>query len=324
MTFPSSQQPVLQETPHGALYILHRGLPEVAEPVAPSLFSAAGGADSRKLLECDEDSLKGIPCLRESLSDDVFLVFCGATTSSFDVAWNLVERGALPEWGMVMVASQERGRGQLRREWVSPPGNLYGTLRLPARDAFSEASASVFVGALVAWAIRRMGAEVRVKWPNDLVASDTNGEWGKVGGILLEERHGTLLAGIGLNIVSSPPDSMLRRHSACSAFNFSDLGKEKPFLPLITGMIQLVGSIRFCYAHFLHRRQRHEQLLFAEKELAFTDVPVHIHDGESSCGPFWIQGLETSRDGAGGLRLCDARGKERLLLSGSIFPEKNF
>ena len=303
------------------LHILHHGLCEFAEPIDDALMSRMGAS---ALGAISESSLKGLPSLCLSLAEEETLVLCGAATSSLDVAWELIKRDALPVWGVVMAASQERGRGQLRRNWISPEGNFYGALRLPEAGVFSETSASVLVGALTARALAAMGIPVKVKWPNDLVAMDADGKWGKLGGILLEERGGKLLAGIGLNILSSPPDALLRRHSACSALNLHSLGKEKPFLPLITGVIQLVGSMRFCYARFLHQRHRHELLRFAEKELAFTEGPVHVFDGESVYGPFWIQGLETSRDGAGGLRLCDARGKERLLLSGSIFPEKNF
>lgn len=323
--FSFNQQPVAAETSFRGLHILHHGLPQIAAPVDASVLRGVGVPEPDEWLRgAKEESLNGIACLGLPVPEDIFLVLCGTATSTFDVAWNLVARKALPVWGAVMAVSQTQGRGQLRREWISPKGNLYGTIRLPLDCVFSETSAAVLVGALMAQSLRKLGVTVKLKWPNDLVAVDADGRWGKVGGILLEERHGELLAGIGLNILSSPPDSMLRQNSACPALNFSGLGKEKPFLPLMTGMIQLVSSMRFCYVHFLHQQQRHEQFLFAEKELAFLDVPVHVDDGGYYCGPFWIQGLETSRNGAGGLRLRDAFGQERLLLSGSIFPEKNF
>ena len=66
----------------------------------------------------------------------------GAATSSLDAARLLVEADLFPEWASVLCLSQSAGRGQMRRAWSSPAGNLYTALRLPMKPPFdSEAAA---------------------------------------------------------------------------------------------------------------------------------------------------------------------------------------
>ena len=109
----------------------------------------------------------------------------------------LARRGLLAPWQSVLVSSQRQGRGQLRRNWVSPAGNIYAALRLPMQEPFASSAASTVTGAMLAAALGKLGFEVRLKWPNDLAVLDGDTP-AKVAGILLEERAGVLLAGIGI------------------------------------------------------------------------------------------------------------------------------
>jgi BirA family transcriptional regulator, biotin operon repressor / biotin---[acetyl-CoA-carboxylase] ligase len=109
--------------------------------------------------------------------------------------------------GLVIRADcQTSGRGRRGRSWSSPKGNLYASLLLRPERPVSEAAALGFaaVTALgdVAEALLPGGAEVRHKWPNDLLI---NGR--KVSGILLEAQPGFLVLGIGVNITSHPADT---------------------------------------------------------------------------------------------------------------------
>lgn len=171
----------------------------------------------------------------------------GQSTSSFSVAWELTGRGAFPEWSSVICSCQTEGRGQLRREWHSPRGNLYVTFRLPDDPAFREDAASVLVGYLVVRAFRSMGFPLSLKWPNDLILEGSV----KAGGILLEERNGVLLAGLGVNLMEAPPTHMLRDgyvmragrlmpHHACTAKPLDDDTHLAPYplwKQLVAGMI---------------------------------------------------------------------------------------
>lgn len=106
--------------------------------------------------------------------------------------------------GLVIRADrQTAGRGRRGRRWNSPRGNLYVSLLLRPERPMSEAAALGFAAVTamgdVAAALLPDGAQVRHKWPNDLLI---NGR--KASGILLEAEPGILVLGIGVNIASHP------------------------------------------------------------------------------------------------------------------------
>lgn len=129
--------------------------------------------------------------------------YFGEVSSTFDVALELAAQNRLAVWDSVVAKSQTGGRGQMRRPWISPPGNLYATIRLPAQAPFDDTAATVAIGALLASALRSFGCKTLIKWPNDIVVRNGQ-DYAKLAGILLEERDGVLLAGIGINIVIAP------------------------------------------------------------------------------------------------------------------------
>jgi BirA family biotin operon repressor/biotin-[acetyl-CoA-carboxylase] ligase len=108
--------------------------------------------------------------------------------------------------GVAVVADlQTTGRGRRGRTWESPPGaNLMLSVGLRPRLAAATAG---LLGMATALAVRDASADavpradLRVKWPNDVVAGDGR----KVAGLLLETAvHGEALAeaiiGIGINV----------------------------------------------------------------------------------------------------------------------------
>ena len=148
--------------------------------------------------------------------------YYGQVTSCLDVGANLAATGRLEPWDSVLCQSQTQGRGQMRRTWISPPGNLYACLRLPYVEPFTQDCAAIAVGALLVTGLRDLGLEILLKWPNDLVVSSSEGV-AKVGGILIEERRGSILAGIGVNYVASPPSESLRKYAQLPAKALCDL-----------------------------------------------------------------------------------------------------
>ena len=109
--------------------------------------------------------------------------------------------------GLVIRADrQTSGRGRRGRAWSSPAGNLYASLLLRPERPVSEAAALGFAAVTaigdVAEALLPDDAQVRHKWPNDLLI---NGR--KASGILLETQPGFLVLGMGVNIASHPEDT---------------------------------------------------------------------------------------------------------------------
>lgn len=124
-------------------------------------------------------------------------------TSCMDVAFDLIREDRLDIWDSVLARSQTAGRGQMRKVWHSPQGNLFGAIRLPHTAPFDSTAAAIAISALCANALRSFGCNVMVKWPNDLILCQ-EGEMGKIAGILLEDRQEGLVAGIGINILYAP------------------------------------------------------------------------------------------------------------------------
>ena len=105
--------------------------------------------------------------------------------------------------------TQTAGRGRRGRQWHSPPGaNIYCSLGLfKALPANRLALLGIVTAVALCRTLRAVsGAEVELKWPNDLLV-----EGGKLGGILVESQpHGDGLhffaIGFGINLALADAD----------------------------------------------------------------------------------------------------------------------
>ena len=234
----------------------------------------------------------------------------GEVSSSLDVAFLLSGRGWLDVWDSVQAVSQTSGRGQLRRHWVSPPGNIYAALRLPSLPPFDGTAAAPATGLLLACALRAEGWPVLLKWPNDLVLSLPEGPR-KLAGILLEERGGVLLAGIGVNVSFAPPDNALRADAALRAASLDRHPVPGRPAPLAEELWQrLVKHVHSAYnnGHSLSEQWKTR----AEQLLLWRGRDVELIDGGRS-----VRGRLEGLTPAGGLRLL-RNGRCEEWLSGSL------
>ncbi len=129
--------------------------------------------------------------------------------STNDEARRLAMSGdAGPVW--ITAGEQTAGRGRRGREWVSPKGNLMSTLLINPHRPAAECAQLSFVSAIAsADTVAHFAplAEVKVKWPNDVLANR-----GKISGILLESASAGgepyfLAIGIGINLAQFPPET---------------------------------------------------------------------------------------------------------------------
>ncbi len=137
--------------------------------------------------------------------------------STMDLAWDLSARGRFPEMSWIAAMAQTRGRGQAGREWQSCPGNLYATLRLPS-GAGSDHLFPLALALVLANVLAAAGLSAQVKWPNDVLAGGR-----KVGGILVEERQGQFMAGMGVNVAGFPESDGASIPAACLAEYGADI-----------------------------------------------------------------------------------------------------
>ena len=255
---------------------------------------------------------------------DTFI--CAGCASTFEVAWALNEAGLLPEWGAVLALRQSSGRGQLRRPWHSPSGNLYVSFRLPGFFLEQEA-ASVLTAFLLIRAFSGLGLPLRLKWPNDLVLLESEPNLaarpGKLGGILLEERRGVLLAGLGLNCALRPDRDILREDAALQPAVLPENFSPRRPIPL---WLQLVPALILLYEKLFVATPVRELLQRSEEFLLWkgSEVQVRDHYEQGSV----ITGVLSGLTELGGLRLLvrsheptPANGpRELALYSGSIKP----
>lgn len=108
-----------------------------------------------------------------------------------------LRRLGAPLWTAVSALSQTGGRGRLGRRFFSPPGGLYISFAVPMDSGLTlTAKAAVAVARAVREAF---GAELRIKWLNDLLLDGR-----KVAGILAEGFAGRLVVGVGVNVAVPP------------------------------------------------------------------------------------------------------------------------
>jgi BirA family transcriptional regulator, biotin operon repressor / biotin---[acetyl-CoA-carboxylase] ligase len=139
----------------------------------------------------------------------IHLASCDSTNAE---AMRLAAHG---ERGPVWVLSdvQTSGRGRSGRLWSSDLGNFFGSFLnvLPGNPPRAY-QISLVTGVAVAEAIHALvphtaGLDLRLKWPNDILAGRS-----KIGGILVESTQVAdgglaVVIGVGLNLVSHPVDT---------------------------------------------------------------------------------------------------------------------
>lgn len=229
------------------------------------------------------------------------IVLCRTCASALDLAWKLWDMGRLSVWDAVIAGTQWAGRGQVRRPWSSLPGNLHVAWRPMDLPSAWDPLASLIPAWLAARTLARIGGwDIRVKWPNDLLWQDA-----KVGGILVEQRGGRTLAGMGLNLAAPPRleaayDSMI----GPGAMN----GRIDP----VSCWISLVSENISWYQDDLPRLHPEVFLQSFSSVLAWKGRCVRFSE---QSGEEPLAAVLLGIDGQGGL-MVSVNGKKRTLASG--------
>lgn len=129
-------------------------------------------------------------------------------TSTMDIARDFARKGC-PHFTVVIAGCQNRGRGRLKRTWLSSQGGLYFTTILRPRISPVLSLRVNFAASLIlAQTLNNMfDIDARVKWPNDILVDGR-----KISGILSEiEAEADIVSfinvGIGINVNNDPTDS---------------------------------------------------------------------------------------------------------------------
>lgn len=127
------------------------------------------------------------------------VVFRQRTDSTQKIALSLAIKP--DSHGTVVIAEQQAsGRGRQKRKWLSPKGGIWLSVVLKPDIPTAKIAMLSFAAALaVCEAIRAIGLDARLKWPNDVMICNK-----KVAGILLdisaeEDQVNHAVIGIGIN-----------------------------------------------------------------------------------------------------------------------------
>lgn len=132
--------------------------------------------------------------------------------STNTLALQAARAGAL-ERLVIGAETQTSGRGRLGRRWLDVPGHclLFSILLRPAPDSRRELI-GLAAAVAVAEAAEQFGADLRLRWPNDLFWQER-----KVCGTLTEGASGAVVTGIGINVTAAPAVQGLQAASISQA-----------------------------------------------------------------------------------------------------------
>lgn len=214
-----------------------------------------------------------------------------------------------PLW--VIAGEQGQGRGRRGRQWTSKPGNLYASLLFRPPLKPQDLVALPYISALAVrdtfLGLGASGAEVRCKWPNDVLIKGR-----KASGILIEScaTHGGVLdyviIGIGMNLIHFPEDAAFDATSLRA-----ETGREVSVRDAITGLASVIYARINAWnvADFepvAAEWTNHSWGLGEAREIRTHDQTFHAV----------LEGLAS--DGGLIARLDD--GSEKRLYAGDIFP----
>ncbi|SCY81161.1 BirA family transcriptional regulator, biotin operon repressor / biotin-[acetyl-CoA-carboxylase] ligase [Desulfoluna spongiiphila] len=290
------------------------GIEDVAEGVGPGQLrdmSRVCGPDVESPLHwrpaCLVSEGPRSRCWVSGKGENLPVFVTGPCASSMKLAWCFHRKNLLPEWVSVLAESQWAGKGQLGRQWHSPAGNIYGTMRLPSSALLEEDCLPLLVGYALVTALGAKGVTVKLKWPNDLVMGNK-----KVGGILIEEKGGVRMVGVGINLTSSPPEEKLRSDNALAAACLKDVGHgDLSPLPLWRHLVTTIRDI----LNTVTASDLPALMARLHSHLAFAGDKVRVEDYANPPYEAKILGLSSN----GGLKLLTRSGTT-VVRSASIYP----
>ncbi len=240
------------------------------------------------------------------------------TESTNALALKAVEAGA-PQGTVFVADSQSEGRGRRqeeggRRQWFSPAGkNLYLSVVLrPILDLQKCSALTVAVGArLVEFLRRQTGAEIQLKWPNDLMINRQ-----KVAGILTEGVTGAaglegVVVGLGLNINSAADDFPEALRPIATSL-YEECGHRFDRLSLALQIPPVVVDASQRYAE--HGLEAFSEAIERWDYLRGRSVRV-IEDGVDALGE--ARGIGSG----GGLMVAFEDGRLEEIISGEVFVQ---
>ena len=154
---------------------------------------------------------------KTTIADQIHTKWAGKTvhfareTDSTNLWIKRLAKEGAPEGTLALAEFQSAGRGRLGRSWEVPEGTsvMMSILLRPKFEPQYAPTLTLVMGMAVAKAVKNLGFDVSIKWPNDVVVSHK-----KICGILTEMgvRDGKIdyaVIGVGINVnIKEFPEEM--------------------------------------------------------------------------------------------------------------------
>jgi BirA family biotin operon repressor/biotin-[acetyl-CoA-carboxylase] ligase len=126
----------------------------------------------------------------------------GQVDSTNDLALTHLSSASHDSVFAITADEQLKGRGRLQREWHSPFGaGVALSVSIPTKFFSCEISAiPLLAGIAGSNCLKSLGANAKLKWPNDLMIESESSELKKIGGILVQRQDEHVVIGIGINV----------------------------------------------------------------------------------------------------------------------------
>jgi BirA family transcriptional regulator, biotin operon repressor / biotin---[acetyl-CoA-carboxylase] ligase len=232
------------------------------------------------------------------------VLYYPVTTSTNDIARQRAQIKA-PEGTAVIAGRQTSGRGRLRREWVTPQGNIAVTIVLyPSRKNLPFLT--IVAALAVLYSIEKTtGLKCQLKWPNDVLINQK-----KVCGILLESQAAPdsvdyAIIGIGINV-----NMKLAEYPEISAIATSladETGKEISRAVLLQNLFLEMEKLYL-------RLQAGESIMEEWRDnLVTLGKSIHVRSGDDV-----FEGIAESVAGDGSLMLRCSDGRLLKFMAGDV------
>ena len=181
--------------------------------------------------ESYEEIVTGSIYNETTIADQIHTKWAGKTvhfareTDSTNLWIKRLAKEGAPEGTLALAEFQSAGRGRLGRSWEVPEGTsvMMSILLRPKFEPQYAPMLTLVMGMAVAKAVKNLGFDVSIKWPNDVVVSHK-----KICGILTEMgvRDGKIdyaVIGVGINVnIKEFPEEMVDKATSL----YLESGKE--------------------------------------------------------------------------------------------------
>jgi len=151
------------------------------------------------------------------------------TTSTQDDLANKITAGDAKSGDVIVSNYQSAGRGRLDRTFIAPPSTalLFSLYLDPKRSRDNWGFIPLLAGYSIADTLRKVKANVLVKWPNDLQIDEL-----KLGGIISTAAGSGVIIGIGINVSTTVAELPVERATSLAIAGVTKLDRNH-LLPLL-------------------------------------------------------------------------------------------